>query len=356
MKFNSVKRIIGLALTLAFFATMPLIVSATVRGVLVDVEFVQEKIGNPDWVIFDARKPADYYKTGHIPGAVNMGVITGENMVSWDIYRDRTARWLVPEKEAELLGMMGINYDKGVIVYGKKGDYHAGSIVEILHYLDHNKVYFLDGGWEKWIASNGKVGLATNKPIPVSFDIRKINHEMYTTTEEAYNYVKNPGSVTFVDVRSTAEYEGTKILSLRGGRIPGAISKPVYDLINEDGTIVSDARMKQIYADIPKDRPVVVYCQRACRTTFTYFALKYLGYDVEVYDESWRVWGSQLDLPVENEQWFFFKDVVTLQTQMGEIKEELRQLKAYINQLGQLESATPALLPVVEEEEEGGCE
>lgn len=332
MKSNILKGFTIFALALTYVVAIPSFASAEVRGVLVDVPFVRDKIGKVDWVIFDARKPADY-KEGHIPGAVSMGIVTGKENASWDIYRDPTARWLPVKTLEELLGMIGINYDKGVIVYGKKGDYHSGLIMMILDYLDHNKAYFLDGGWEKWTSRGGVVETGINKPMRVNFKARKVHHDMYVTTEEMYNYVQDPGSVTIVDARSVAEWEGTKMLSVRGGRIPGAVHKPVYDLINKDGTLVPTSKMKEIYKDIPKNRPAVIYCQRGCRVSFVYMAMKLLGYDVKYYDDSWRVWGMKENLPAENEQWIHIKKIFVLEKEMKSVKKELDELRLQIKQL-----------------------
>ena len=41
---------------------------------------------------------------------------------------------------------------------------------------------------------------------------------------------------------------------------------------------------------------VVVYCVTGLRASFDYFVAKLLGYDVKLYDGSWRDWGSK-DLP-----------------------------------------------------------
>ena len=332
MKSYILKGFTIIALALTYVVAIPSFASAEVRGVLVDVPFVRDKIGKVDWVIFDARTPADY-KEGHIPGAVNMGIATGKEKASWDIYRDPTARWLPVKDLEDLLGMMGINDDKGVIVYGKKGDYHSAVIMMILDYLDHNKAYFLDGGWEKWTSRGGEVETEINKPMRVNFKARKVHHDMYVTTEEMINYVQGPVSVTIVDARSVAEWEGTKMFSVRGGRIPGAVHKPVYDLINKDGTFVPTSTMKEIYKDIPKHRPAVIYCQRGCRVSFVYMAMKSLGYDVKYYDDSWRVWGMKENLPAENEQWIHIKKIFVLEKEMKSVKKELDELRLQIKQL-----------------------
>ncbi len=331
-----------IAWVLACVVTAPLVASEMVRGHLVDVSFVEDKLGETDWVIFDARNPADY-KKGHIPGAVNLGIVTGKEKVAWDIYRDPTARWLPADKLEELFGMVGINYDKRVIVYGKKGDYHSGLVVMVLNYLDHNNAYFLDGGWEKWTSNGGKVETTVNKPDGVTFKTRKVHDDMYVTTEEMYHYVQNPGSVTIMDVRSVEEWEGTKMLSVRGGRIPGAVHLPVYDLINKDGTLVATSKMEEIYKDVPKDKPVVAYCQRGCRVSFPYMALKLLGHDVQYYDGSWRVWGMQENLPAENEQWIHIKKIFVLEKKMKSALEEIQDLKLQLEQLktGEVATAVP---------------
>lgn len=64
---------------------------------------------------------------------------------------------------------------------------------------------------------------------------------------------------TLVDVRTEGEY--------RGDHVPGAVNVPVGEL---------SARM----AEIPRDRPVVVYCQSGGRSARAASELRAVGYTV----------------------------------------------------------------------------
>ncbi|MBC8198803.1 MAG: sulfurtransferase [Desulfobacterales bacterium] len=326
MLFKTIKRIAIIALALTFVFAVPVIASAEVRGHLADVAFVKDKVGNANWVILDVRSPADY-KKGHIPGAVNMGIATHKQKAALDIFRDSTARFLPVKKLENLFGAVGFNYDKGIIVYGKKGDYHGAVIMMVFEYLGLENVYYLDGGWEKWLSKRGKRETRVNKAKAVNFKAKNVDHDMYVTTQEMYDFVQNPGSITILDCRSVAEWEGTKFLSVRAGRIPGAVHIPVYGLIKKDGTLISTSKMKKMYKDIPKDKPVVVYCQRGCRVSFVYLALDLLGYDFGYYDDGWRVWGMKETLPAENEQWIHIKKIFVLEKKMKAVQKELQELK-----------------------------
>lgn len=70
------------------------------------------------------------------------------------------------------------------------------------------------------------------------------------------------GGATLVDVRTVGEY--------RSGHIEGALNIPVDDLAGK-------------MAQIPKDKPVVVYCQSGMRSASAASTLKDAGYK-EVYN------------------------------------------------------------------------
>lgn len=70
------------------------------------------------------------------------------------------------------------------------------------------------------------------------------------------------GGATLVDVRSAEEYQG--------GHIDGAINVPVSELASR-------------LAEIPKDKPVVVYCHSGMRSSKAKTVLRDSGYK-DVYD------------------------------------------------------------------------
>src|SRR5574340_116638 len=89
------------------------------QGHVCDVEFAAEKAGDANWVILDARSKAEY-EEGHIPGAVNYGkpaVVVLKHPVD--------GRVMSVKELEKLFGQIGLDNNKGLIIYGTKGDYHV---------------------------------------------------------------------------------------------------------------------------------------------------------------------------------------------------------------------------------------
>jgi thiosulfate/3-mercaptopyruvate sulfurtransferase len=90
----------------------------------------------------------------------------------------------------------------------------------------------------------------------------------------------------------------------RGGHIPGAVSIPWSQAVNEsDSTFKSVEDLKQLYErwDVTPDKDIIAYCRIGERSSHTWFVLKYLlGYPkVRNYDGSWTEWGNLVGAPIE---------------------------------------------------------
>jgi thiosulfate/3-mercaptopyruvate sulfurtransferase len=114
-----------------------------------------------------------------------------------------------------------------------------------------------------------------------------------------------------VDVRSPGEYSGELLHmpdypqegALRGGHIPGAVSKPWKQAARDDGTFKPVGELRAIYADelgLAADDDIVAYCRIGERSSHTWFVLTHLlGYEhVRNYDGSWTEWGNLVRVPV----------------------------------------------------------
>jgi len=107
---------------------------------IVDVAFVESKIGTSGLVIIDARS-AEEYAQGHIPGAVNFG---GKGLVTV-LKHPMDGRVLPAEKFAKLMSEIGISNDMDLIVYGKANDYHVFIEGSPLYY-GAKSFHYMNGG------------------------------------------------------------------------------------------------------------------------------------------------------------------------------------------------------------------
>jgi len=278
---------------------------------VVDTQFVTEKIGNPDWVIIDARTEQDY-KDGHIPGAITFGKMPAI------VLRDPTHRaYTIVASIEKKLGDAGIGDDKHIIIYGwSVNAYYTTVPFWILEYLGCNSanlkctVHYYDGGFERWSAEQGRSEKKENILQPAHFRAGVVPSRL-ATTGEVLQVVRGEEKAVLMDVRTEAEYNGSDIRALRGGYIPGAVNIKVQK--NYDGETFrmrSVEELGDLYKDLPRDARIITYCQTGTRASYTYLVLRLLGYEnVADYDDSWRVYGSNVNYPAANEQWFDFIEI-----------------------------------------------
>jgi thiosulfate/3-mercaptopyruvate sulfurtransferase len=285
--------------------------AATDAGLIVDTAYVKDKTGKPGWVIIDASFPDDY-KEGHIPGAILLPPMFSK------AYAEDTKRSEVLHSRVEkTLGDMGISSDSHVIICGDPANTHWNAVMFwVLEAQGCNSslskctVQYYDGGVQRWQQEGGKIEQNETKPSPTTFKAI-IGTKRRATINEMINVLTDIKKANIIDVRTEGEYVGTDIRALRGGHIPGAINIDYaknFDTKTYRMHPLSDLDL--LYRGVPEDSRIITYCQTGQRASYTYLVLRALGYkNVAIYDDGWRVYGSNLPLAAEDETWFDFTKV-----------------------------------------------
>jgi rhodanese-related sulfurtransferase len=112
----------------------------------------------------------------------------------------------------------------------------------------------------------GFIGIPSSLP---SQEIEKKSYSLFAT----YDEVKS-GQAQIIDARTPQEFAA--------GAIPGAVNIP-YNLILSSDSIIDDTSLSATFADLDKNKPVVVYTSTGVKASPVCFALKVLGYDARLY-------------------------------------------------------------------------
>jgi thiosulfate/3-mercaptopyruvate sulfurtransferase len=99
-------------------------------------------------------------------------------------------------------------------------------------------------------------------------------------------------SVTLLDVRSRAEYDGDAGYGCdpRQGHIDGAVHVDVSELLDADPAAVP-ALLAERGADA--SRPIVAYCHSGQRSAYAAAALRAAGLSADNYEGSWHEWSRR---------------------------------------------------------------
>ncbi|MDJ0677940.1 MAG: sulfurtransferase [Calothrix sp. MO_167.B42] len=270
--------------------------------VLVDTQWLTDRLTDPTVRVVEVDTSPEPYQDNHIPGAVFWDILA-------DLLNPNLSINLDPTAMEKLLSRSGISPETTVIAYGSYPDTGAW-IFWILKILGHDKVYVLNGGYQKWVAESRPVVPELSSFPPTQYRAKSLDSSLRVLQPEVQASLKRQDCM-LLDVRTLQEYQGEVFLMKppqgeeRGGHIPGAVHIEHTQTLNEDGTFKSAEELHALYGShgITTDKQVFPYCAIGGRSASTWFVLKYLlGYpNVRNYDGSWNQWSRLPDAPIERE-------------------------------------------------------
>ncbi|WP_461480507.1 sulfurtransferase [Porticoccus sp.] len=261
---------------------------------LLEPEDLQKLLGEPDILIVDLCNDG-LYSRKHIPGAVH--VSPQELMNGGQPWPNKLPS---PPQLSALFSRLGLTDDTHVIVYDDEGGGWAGRFIWTLDVIGHHKWSYLNGGFVAW--HNEGFPMTEEVPAPAALELEvRVDLKALVTTEEIMAHL-DAGDLQIWDARSPAEYRGEKVMSDKGGHIPGAINCEWTSLMDSrrNMRIREDALEQLKQLGINPAKATVTHCQSHHRSGFTYMLGQLLGFDnIRAYDGSWWEWGNRPDTPVE---------------------------------------------------------
>lgn len=282
--------------------------AASVPGPLVDVAWLKANKGKV--VILDVRKkPANFEKQGHIPGAV---------VVPWKQVRGKKTVGgvalikMLPSAAsfARLMKASGVNKDSAVVITTNglsSPDVFLGTrLYWQLKYYGHDNVAMLDGGNAAWAAAKLPLSKDRSAAKPGNWAPTAERKELLASTSDVAAMVKG-GSKSLVDAR-TLDYhlglEQKKKYVYNNGHIPGSHIMPHDLLVAHKGpkTFRAAEKLKATLKAMGVDLSAanVAYCNSGHLGSGLWFAMHELAGNkkAKLYDGSMHAWTKDKSRPV----------------------------------------------------------
>lgn len=263
----------------------------------VNYEWLMENINKEQLIILDVRKGEEplegiaLYKEGHIKGAqyVQEEIFVGE-------VTKHGGRSPLPNLDefVENMKSLGINNDSTVVIYDEEDMSTAGRLWWILKHIGKDKVYVLNGGYNKWKYSNGEI----TSEIPKVEKSDSLSLCIDKNLEVDMEYVKkaiNKDYTAIIDSRAYERYIGeVEPLDRIPGHIPNAINYP-WTKVVEDGEIMSLEKAKEYFKDLFDYEEIIIYCGSGITATVNIMLMEEIGLKPKHYSGGYSDWVSYLD-------------------------------------------------------------
>ncbi|MFE5209077.1 sulfurtransferase [Streptomyces sp. NPDC056600] len=271
------------------------------NDVLVDADWVQEHLDDPNVVIVEVDEDTAAYDKNHIRNAIKL---------DWtkDL-QDPVRRDFVDQEGFEkLLSAKGVGNDSLVVLYGGNNNWFASYAYWYFKLYGHESVKLLDGGRKKWELDARELVEEVPERVETQYKAKPQNTAIRAFRDDVLAAI---GKQNLVDVRSPDEFSGKLLApahlpqeqSQRAGHVPTAANIPWSKNANDDGTFKSDDELKALYTDADVDlaKDTIAYCRIGERSALTWFVLhELLGVEnVKNYDGSWTEYGSLVGVPIE---------------------------------------------------------
>jgi thiosulfate/3-mercaptopyruvate sulfurtransferase len=270
--------------------------------VLVDTDWLEEHVDDPNVRIIEVDEDTTAYEKGHV-----------KNALAWDwsedLHHALNRDFIDARGLSVLLQRAGVGPETTVVLYGGNNNWFASYAYWLLKYLGFDSMKLLNGGRKKWELESRELVQEVPSFSKTSFELTEgPRKELRALRDEVLTGV---GSVAFVDVRSPEEYRGETLApdhlpqeqAQVPGHIPGAKNVTWLKAANEDGTFKTPEELETLYQGegIDGSTDTIAYCRIGERSSHTWFVLtELLGYaNVKNYDGSWTEYGSLVGVPVE---------------------------------------------------------
>ncbi|WP_221800772.1 sulfurtransferase [Oceanobacter mangrovi] len=202
---------------------------------------------------------------------------------------------------SDVFSELGLTPDTHVIAYDDEGGGWAGRLIWALDMIGHSNYSYLNGGILAWVQAGLPTEAGAVSVEPSDYQVTELQAGFSLSKEEILQRLGQPGFLVW-DARSAAEYTGDKVVSERGGHIPGAV--------NYEWTLGMDAanglRIKNLDEfrcllndmGVTADKEIATHCQTHHRSGYTYLVGKILGLNIKAYPGSWADWGNDPQTPV----------------------------------------------------------
>lgn len=262
---------------------------------LLEVEDLAPQLPLSNVLIIDQSK-LDSYLQHHVPGAVHL-----------DFKRLQLGVKPTPgalpslQQLSEVFSELGLTPDTHVIAYDDEGGGWAGRLIWALDMIGHRHYSYLNGGIHAWLAAGLTTDSGQQLPTASDYQVTELQTGFSLSKQDIIERLGNDDFIVW-DARSEQEYTGEKVVSARGGHIPGAVNYEWTRGMDKQRhlRIQNLDEFRQLLSDmgVTADKEIATHCQSHHRSGYTYLVGKILGLNIKAYAGSWAEWGNDPDVPV----------------------------------------------------------
>ena len=230
------------------------------------------------------------YASGHIAGArfVALRDLLGT--------RDSIPNELPdPAALQKTLSAAGIPDRGRIILYSRDVIAAARAFFTLDYFGSGERTSLLDGGFAKW-RSEGRETESGTPEIAAGGIVARPRPDVLVEIGALRVILDRRLPTALIDAREPAQFLGAEAGAdiTCPGHIPSAVNVPwSMNLTSSMIPVFRSAEELRALYDLRDNETAIVYCRTGMQASVAYFALRYLGYDVRLYDGSYMEWNRE---------------------------------------------------------------